>query len=72
MDSVPVCNVGRGIYYGNELEAQAVRLRRGQKILVEGKERTVECVWFYDNPIVDLVDGGSVIPAFGQRFEVIK
>jgi len=71
-DDVPVCNVGRAVYYGSELEAKAVQLTRGQKILVKGNEETVECVWFYEHPIIDLVGGGSVIPAFGQLFELLS
>ena len=70
-DDVPVCNVRGGVYYGSVLEAQAVQLKRGQKILVNGIEETVECVWFYEHPIIDLVGGSSVIPAFGQKFEIL-
>jgi hypothetical protein len=72
-DLVPVCRVSRdSIYYGTQLEADACNLKRGDKIMVDGAERTVACVWFYEHPIVDLEDGGSVIPAFGQTFEKVN
>jgi len=70
-DDVPVCNIRGSVYYGSELEAKAVRLTHGQRILVNGKEETVDFVWFYEHPIIDLVGGGSVIPAFGQTFEIL-
>jgi hypothetical protein len=72
-DCVPVCRIGgRSIYYGTQLEADACELREGDKIIVDGIERIVDYVWFYEHPIVALKGGGSVIPAFGQTFSKVK
>jgi len=71
-DLLPVCRVSGSIYYGTQLEADACELRDGDKIIVDGVERIVDYVWFYEHPIVSLKGGGTVIPAFGQTFSRVK
>ena len=68
---VPVCTVDGGTYHGTELEAVAARLEKGDKVIFEGHEETVDYVWFYAGPIIKLESGGSVFPALGQKFELV-
>lgn len=69
--NVPVCNVGGKTYYGTQLEAVAARLENGDKIVFKGTEETVDCVWFYEGPIINVESGGSIFPALGDVFEVV-
>lgn len=71
-DKLLVCKVGGSNHYGNMYEYAAARLNKGDRVVFNGKEETVEYTWFYDGPVVKLANGTSIHPELGDTFELVR
>ena len=67
-DDLEICKVGGAICHGSLNEYHACRLNPGDQVCFVKSDGTsdtgvVARVWFYEGPIVDLVDGPSLFPS---------
>ena len=64
--NVPVCTAGGSTLYGTQQEADACRIKKGQRVLVTRRNGdlihgTLKLLWFFDSPMYEVAhDGGAV------------